>query len=198
MDVITIFVGSIREGRHGIKVANYLHRELKQRGKKVHFVDPMDYPGILKFSERFRFLKNPNEDTIKVQQMVDESDGFIAVTPEYNYSYSPVIKQTFDLFFNEFKFKPIGIVSYSQGQYGGVRAIENLKNLSVGLGMTPAPTYWSIPLVQNQFDESGNLKEEINKSNMEKMLREFDWYLAALKNHRKLDSSIIQKAVKLV
>jgi len=198
MEKISILLGSIRQGRQGIKVANYLARELQQRGKRVNLIDPLQFPGLLIFQERFRYLKDPNEDLVKVQQMLDESDGFVAVSPEYNYSYSPVLKQTIDYFFNEFKFKPMALVGYSGGPFGGARAIENMKTLSVALGMTPVPSFWSIPFVQNQFDDSGNLKEELHKKNMEKMLREFDWYLTALKNQRKLDPSIVPKAVKEV
>lgn len=195
---ISVLVGSIRTGRQGIKVANHVANQLKQRGHKVHLIDPLEYPSLLVFQERFRFQKDPKEDLVKVQQMLDESDGFIGVTPEYNYSYSPQIKQTMDIFFNEFKFKPMSIVGYSGGAFAGVRAIEQLKLAATALGCLPVDAYWALPTVQNQFDENGNLKEAYHQGNLDKVLRTFEWYVAALANHRKLDPSIVPKAVKEV
>jgi hypothetical protein len=52
--------------------------------------------------------------------------------------------------------------------------------------------------VQDRFDENGNIKEEFHQQNLDNMLKEFEWYTKALANHRKLDPSIVPKAVKLV
>ena len=112
MSVVSVLVGSIRTGRQGLKVANYVAKQLEKRGHKVHIIDPLVYPSLNQFQERFRFIQNPNEDLVQVQKMLDESDSFIGVTPEYNYAASPAILQTMDVFFNEFKFKPMGIVGY--------------------------------------------------------------------------------------
>ncbi len=75
----------------------------------------------------------------------------------------------------------------------GVRAIENLKATSVALGLTPVPTFAVLPAVQDQFDEKGELKNEYNQKAFESLYKEFEWYMAALANHRKADPSILPK-----
>jgi NAD(P)H-dependent FMN reductase len=190
MPTISVIVGSVRNGRHGIKVANHVARELGNRGHKVHLVDPVVYPNLQQFKERYRFLKNPPEDLVKVSKILAESDGFIGVTPEYNYSYSPTIKQIFDLYLNEWKLKPLASVGYSMGPFAGVRAIEQLKLVSSTLAV-PTNAYWAVPHVHTQFDEEGKLKDESHHKNLLNMLKEFEWYVTALANHRKADPSIV-------
>lgn len=48
----------------------------------MHLIDPAEYKGIQHFEERYRFLNNPNADLKKIHELLQESDGFIAVTPE--------------------------------------------------------------------------------------------------------------------
>lgn len=55
------------------------------------------------------------------------------------------------------------------------------------------PTYATLPTVHEQFDENGDLKNEFNKNSITILIREFEWYLAALANHRKLDPSVLPK-----
>jgi NAD(P)H-dependent FMN reductase len=123
MSIVSVLVGSTRVARQGVKVSNYVSEQLKKRGHTVHLIDPLKYPSLRLFEERFRYLKDPNEgknfselnltsskDLVQVQKLLDQSDAFIGVTPEHNYGASAAILQTMDVFFNEFKFKPMGIV----------------------------------------------------------------------------------------
>jgi NAD(P)H-dependent FMN reductase len=76
---------------------------------------------------------------------IEEADAFIFVTAEYDYSYPASLKNALEYLVHEWAYKPAGIVSYSIGAFGGVRAIQTLKNdllslKTVGLGeMVPIP-----------------------------------------------------------
>lgn len=85
------------------------------------------------------------------------------------------------------------MVGYSVGSFGGVRAIENLRATANVLGMTPVPTTAVLPKVQELFDEKGNLTNEHTKKSFESLVRDFEWYVQALANQRKLDPSILPK-----
>jgi NAD(P)H-dependent FMN reductase len=193
MAIISVLVGSVREGRQGIKVANYVRDQLKTRGHQVHFIDPLEYKSLLVFQDRYVWQKNPSAELTKVRDLLKESDGFFLVTPEYNYSYSPAIKQILDTFYlTEYRAKPFGLVSYSGGPHAGVRAIEQLKLAVTAIGGVPVAAYWGVPFLQNQFDEQGKLKDEALQKGFDHTIKEFEWYTAALANHRKLDPSILQ------
>jgi len=190
---ISVLVGSTRPGRQGLRVAQYVAKKLKERGHTVNFIDPLEYKGIQTFVDRYKNLKEPNADLVAIHNLFEKSDGFVAITPEYNYSYSSQIKTFLDVYLNEYKFKPLGMVSYSMGAFGGVRAIENLRQVANALGLSPVPTYAALPTVHTQFEENGDLKNDFNKQAFEALFREFEWYLAALANQRKLDPSILPK-----
>lgn len=98
-----------------------------------------------------------------------------------------------DTYFNEFKFKPIAMVGYSMGSFGGVRAIENLRSTANVLGMTPVPTTAVLPNVASQFDENGKLKDEMTHKNFDTLVRHFEWYMQAHTNQRALDPSVLPK-----
>lgn len=60
---------------------------------------------------------------------------------QYNYTYPSQMKNYLDTYFSEFKYKPCAIVGYSMGAFGGVRAIEALRQTVNVLGLTPGMHY---------------------------------------------------------
>lgn len=82
MAIISVLVGTARPQRQGIKLANYIAKKLESRGHKVHMIDPLEHKSLLSFDERYRYHPNPSEDLTKVQQKLDESEAFFAITPE--------------------------------------------------------------------------------------------------------------------
>jgi len=198
MAIISVLVGTVRSGRQGIKLANYVVNTLEKSGHTVHLIDPVVYPSLQSFTERYRYNNNPSQDLAKVSALLEASEGFVAVSPEYNYSYSPQFKMILDYFFNEFKFKPFALLSYSAGPFAGVRAIEQMRSVTNVLGGVPVPTTFGLPSIGSAFDEEGDLIDPKQVSKLESALKEFEWYTAALGNHRKVDSSILPRVERLV
>lgn len=66
---------------------------------------------------------------------VAKADGFIFITPEYNHSYSAALKNALDWVGTEWSDKPVGFVGYSITQFGGVRAVEHLRQIAPELGL---------------------------------------------------------------
>jgi len=52
---IALIVGSVRENRHGIKVARWMESELHSRNHTVYFIDPLELSWLL-FNE-FYYIK---------------------------------------------------------------------------------------------------------------------------------------------
>lgn len=82
MAVISVLVGSCRTGRQGIKLADYVVNKLKTRGHTVHLIDPVKYTSLQSFTERYRYNKDPNPELGVVSKLLEESEGFIAISPE--------------------------------------------------------------------------------------------------------------------
>ena len=89
--------------------------------------------------------------------LVDASDAFIFVTPEYNYGFNAALKNAIDYLFHEWNNKPAGIVSYG-GIAAGTRATQMLKQVLTALKIMPVPEAVNIPFVAQHLDEDKRFK----------------------------------------
>ncbi|KAI1214982.1 NADPH-dependent FMN reductase family protein [Annulohypoxylon truncatum] len=69
---------------------------------------------------------------------IKKHDGYVLVIPEYNYSVAGGTKNAIDYLMNEWKGKPVAIVSY--GTRGGTSASEQVKGALSGMGLRVAET----------------------------------------------------------
>ncbi|MGV8161906.1 MAG: NADPH-dependent FMN reductase [Candidatus Nanoarchaeia archaeon] len=180
----SVFLGSIRPGREGEKVANWITATLKQRGHRVHLIDPLKHQELLTMHTLNHYNPDPSKEMEKLHNWLLESDGFILVTPEYNHSFSGAIKNALDNFMPEYEKKPFGIVSYSIGPFGGIRANEALRVIVSELKGVPTPIPFMISSVQNLFDEKGELKDMTYNDRIKEFLEDYEWYLLSLKEAR--------------
>lgn len=183
---IVVIFGSVRKARQGIKAANFIVNSLKKRKHKVILVDPLNYklPFLDRTYGEYKKGKAP-KNLEKLAKLYKSADAFVIVTAEYNHISPPALTNLLDYFLKEYFFRPSGIVSYSAGGFGGVRAVVHLRDMLAELGMSSIPSSFSIPKIQNALDEKGKpLDEKLNK-NVKKFLDELEWYAKALKVARK-------------
>jgi NAD(P)H-dependent FMN reductase len=135
---IQVIVGTGREGRFSEKAADWLMGRL-QAGDDLdaELVDLRDYP--LSFYDQpvppaYGRREYP-PDVARWASKVDEADGYIVVTAEYNHGYPALLKNALDHAFPEFNRKPVAFVGY--GNVGGARAIEQLRLVAIELEMAP-------------------------------------------------------------
>ena len=74
-----------------------------------------------------------HEHTKAWSQKVASLQGFIFVTPQYNWGYPAALKNALDFLFKEWNGKPAGIVAY--GGHGGNKCAEQLRQVLTGLKM---------------------------------------------------------------
>jgi NAD(P)H-dependent FMN reductase len=139
MERIQVIMGSTRPNRFGEKPARWVMELLAARGDlDVELIDLRDYP--LPFFEQplspARSQREyPDDGIARWGRKVDEADGFVFVTPEYNHGYPASLKNAIDHLFPEWQRKPVAFVGY--GSVGGARAIEQLREVVVELEMAP-------------------------------------------------------------
>ncbi len=130
MTKIAIIVGSIREGRVGDQVADWVKKHGDEHGNAEYsIIDLKDYDMPL-FYKRFSEYtgEEPEYDKLKeLSEKTKEADGYIFITPEYNRSIVPSQKNFIDLYYEEFVNKSAGIVSY--GSALGGRAAEHMRSV---------------------------------------------------------------------
>jgi NAD(P)H-dependent FMN reductase/ribosomal protein S18 acetylase RimI-like enzyme len=77
-----------------------------------------------------------HEHTRRWSAIADAADGFIAVTPEYNYGMPATLKNALDYLGGEWAWKPIGFVSYGNTS-AGTRSVQHAKQVVTTLRMVP-------------------------------------------------------------
>lgn len=146
---IKILTGSNRPGRFNIQPAIWITNITKERKDiEVELLDlqEINLPLLdeLATPSMHQYTKQHTKDW---SAKINEADGFIFVTPEYNHSYSAILKNAIDYLFFEWNYKPVGFVSY--GTVGGARAIEHLIGATRDLKMYAVreqvmfPAYWN-------------------------------------------------------
>ena len=138
MNKIEVIIGSTRAGRFSERVAAWVVEYLSAHGSfDVEAVDLRDYP--LPFFDgtppALTQRDYPNQDVARLGSKLDEADGFVVLTPEYNHGYPAVLKNAMDHTFVEWRRKPITFVGW--GNVGGARAIEQLRQVAVEFEMAP-------------------------------------------------------------
>ncbi|HHY48380.1 MAG TPA: NAD(P)H-dependent oxidoreductase [Alphaproteobacteria bacterium] len=134
---IGVILGSIRPNRFGDKPAKWILEHAKSRGDiEVELVDLADYKLPLFDSPASDFwVPATNPEVIRWQNKLNEFDGYIVVTPEYNRSIPGALKNALDHAYKPFMRKAVGFVGY--GSVGGARAVEHLRNVFVELQAVP-------------------------------------------------------------
>jgi len=136
---LMIVVGSVRPGRIGLHVAEWVRKAAEADGRfEIDFADlaEINLPFMDEAAHpRLRQYTKPH--TIAWSERVDAADGFIFVTPEYNHSFSPALKNAMDFLSQEWWRKPLGFVSYG-GISAGTRGVTALESAIVGLGLVRA------------------------------------------------------------
>ena len=190
MTVISVIVGSTRQGRFSEKPAQWIFQRLKNRGGvDARLLDLRDFP--------MPFFDQPvppampgrpayeNEVVKKWTAEIARSDGFVFVTPEYNYGPSAVLKNALDWVYPEWNRKAAAFVSY--GSAMGARGIQQLRLTAIELQLAPirSSVYIPVATLWAHF-QGGDVDAGLTEleATAKTMLDDLLWWTAALKAAR--------------
>lgn len=186
-----VLIGSTRQGRVSDKMAKWVQTTAqKQAGEhEWTIVDLKDYD-LPMFDELLPPMANQRpelgENIQKYLATMNEADGFVIVTPEYNHGMPGVLKNAIDLLDYQLMKKPVAIASH--GVVGGARAAAHLKTIiNSNLGAVPMPGGLAITdKVAEIIDEKGVLADDFehNETSLNRLIETVVWYGDALKTAR--------------
>ena len=178
---IPVLLGSVRRDRMGPRAAMLVTRELERRGHVPHLVDPLELQ--LPLLDRM-YKEHPKgeapEPLERLAELYRNADGFLVVSGEYNHGIPPALKNLLDHFLEEYFWRPSGIVCYSAGGFGGVRAAMQLRMTLAELGMPSISSLLPIPRIAQAIDEEGTATDPITDRSAGRFLDEFLWHAKAL------------------
>lgn len=152
--VLTIIVASIRDGRQGRAVGDWVIAEAtKHDGFEVRDADLKVINLPLMTEPNHPRMKNyTQEKTWEWSRMIEDSDGIVFVMPEYNHSLSAPLANAIDYLSQEWGNKPALIVSYG-GVSGGHRAAQALRPRLNALGMITMPAQVALPFFTEHIED---------------------------------------------
>ena len=187
---ISVIVGSTRQGRFSEKPAQWILQQLQKRaGIEARLLDLRDFP--MPFFDQQATPAMPGRAPYKhevVQRWtaaIAQSDGFIFVTPEYNYGPSAVLKNAIDWVYPEWNRKAAAFVSY--GSAMGARSVQQLRETAIELQIAPVRSSVQIPVATLWAHFRGG---DVNKglaeleTQAQKMIDDLLWWTMALKKER--------------
>ena len=130
---IGIIIGSVREGRTGEAVAEWVYETAGKRtddGTTYELIDLKSFnvPVLSAATVPGAANKEYHDENVTAwSKAIDDCDAFIFVTPEYNHGVPGGLKNAYDSLGNEWLGKPVAFVSY--GAEGGVRAVEHWRSI---------------------------------------------------------------------
>jgi NAD(P)H-dependent FMN reductase len=189
MTTISVIVGSTRRGRFSEKPARWIVELVRRRNIQGRLLDLRDYP--MPFFDEVATPATPgrepypNELVARWTAEVASSDGFIFVTPEYNYGPPAVLKNALDWVYQEWNRKAAAFVSY--GSAMGARGVQQLRETAIELQLAPIRSSVHIPVATLLAHLRG---EDVAKglaeleSSAKAMIDDLLWWTLALKAAR--------------
>jgi chromate reductase, NAD(P)H dehydrogenase (quinone) len=167
---LLFFAGSIRNGSLNQKLAAYSHRLATEKGYGADMLSLAEYPLPI-YNADLQNADGIPENARKLKALFEGYAGIFIASPEYNASFSPLLKNTLDWIsrikdegeqpLQVFRTRVFAIGSASASMHGGVRGLITLRQvLAVGLGALVLGEQAPIPQANKAFDEAGEPRDE--------------------------------------
>jgi chromate reductase len=185
MTKILVFSGSIRNGSYNEKLAVLAATASRVQGAEVTHISLKDYEMPL-YNGDFENRSGVPDNAKKLCRLFNAQQGIFIACPEYNSSFTPLLKNTID-WVSRVKdgSKPFSKVfalgGASPGGFGGYRSMTQLRQcLEHGLDALVIPEMVSIRAANEAFGEDGALKDEKLVKTLERCIKALIYRAAAL------------------
>lgn len=165
---LLIFAGSTRTGSHNRKLANAAAEMARAAGAQVTVLDLAAHELPL-YNADIEARGTPAA-SLELKRILHAHPAWIVCSPEYNGSYTGLLKNTIDWVSSPIKTDPewqrgtkpfegkvVGLLSASPGVLGGVRGLAHLATLLRNLQCWVAPKQFALGQAANAFDPDGHL-----------------------------------------
>lgn len=171
---IVIVSSSSRENSITYRIAKFLHNYLEQStNHSIQLIDVREFALPL-LQQVFKSVDTTPNEWQPLSQIMFSADAFIIVSPEYNGSYTPALKNLFDHFPKQSR-KAFGIVTGSTGTMGGMRASQQMQLYVNALFGIASPHMLITPQADKKFNEKAELIDENFLKPIEIFINEFLW-----------------------
>ncbi|MEM8833628.1 MAG: NAD(P)H-dependent oxidoreductase [Pseudomonadota bacterium] len=188
---LLFFAGSARKDSVNKKLVKTASDIAQSMGATVTYVDLADYDMPI-FSEDIESENGLPENAKKLKQLFIEHDGFCIACPDYNSSFSPLLKNTLDWVSRReeadsgslvaYKDKTCALMAASPGGLGGLRGLRDTRDMLSSIGVFVIPNQLAVGGAYGKFDEAGNVTDDSEKEKITAVVEALVKTTNALKN----------------
>lgn len=175
---ILVFAGSTREGSLNRKLARLAAGILEKRGLDVTLLDLRDYPMPL-YDGDLEVTHGLPERAKAFKEALRAHDAFVIASPEYNGSFSGLLKNAIDWASRAepgerptqvFCGKTAALLATSPGPGAGKRGLHHLRELLSMIGVTVAPQEFALAKGGDAISADGKLVAPDDQARLDAVL----------------------------
>ena len=178
---ILVIPGSLRTGSLNAKLAAAAAYEFVQADVEVTRISLGDFPLPI-YDGDLQNKSGVPKNAINLKRMIGAHHGVLIVTPEYNSSVPPLVKNTIDWVTRVqdphetrgqvFRERAFAIAAASEGRLGGTRALAALRLILSACHATVIPNQLSLSFAGEAYDDMDRLKQPADVEALRALVRQ--------------------------
>ena len=164
---ILVIPGSLRTGSLNARLAATAAYELAQAGAEVTRISLADFPLPI-FDGDLQNKSGVPKNAVNLKRTIGVHHGVLIVTPEYNSSVPPLVKNTIDWVSRVqdahetrgqvFRDRAFAIAAASESRLGGTRSLAALRLILTACHATVIPNQLALSFAGQAYDDMDRLK----------------------------------------
>jgi NAD(P)H-dependent FMN reductase len=165
---ILVIPGSLRTGSLNARLAAAAAHQFAQAGAEVTRISLADFPLPI-YDGDLQSKSGVPKSAINLKRMIGAHHGVLIVTPEYNASVPPLVKNTIDWISrvhdaNEargqvFRGRAFAIAAASESRLGGTRSLAALRLILTACHALVIPNQLALSFAGQAYDDMDRLKQ---------------------------------------
>ncbi|RYX89297.1 MAG: NADPH-dependent oxidoreductase [Bradyrhizobiaceae bacterium] len=178
---ILVIPGSLRTGSLNAKLAAAAVDELVRADAEVTRISLGDFPLPI-YDGDLEASSGVPKQALNLKRMIGSHHGVLIVTPEYNSSLPPLVKNSIDWVSRVtdgqepkgqvFRGRAFAIAAASNGRLGGTRCLEALRLVLSACRALVIPNQLALSHADDAYDEMDRLKHAADIAAMQSMVRQ--------------------------
>ena len=178
---ILVIPGSLRTSSLNVRLAAAAAREIALAGAEVTRISLADFPLPI-YDGDLQTKSGVPKNAVNLKRMIGAHHGVLIVTPEYNSSVPPLVKNTIDWLSRVqdahetrgqvFRERVFAIAAASESRLGGTRSLAALRLILAACHATVIPNQLALSFAGEAYDDMDRLKHPADIETMAALVRQ--------------------------
>jgi chromate reductase, NAD(P)H dehydrogenase (quinone) len=178
---ILVIPGSLRTGSLNAKLAAVAAYQIAQAGAEVTRISLADFPLPI-YDGDLQTRSGVPKNAVNLKRMIGVHHGVLIVTPEYNASVPPLVKNTIDWVSRVqdpqetrgqvFRGRAFAVAAASQSRLGGTRSLAALRSILSACQALVIPNQLALSFAGGAYDDMDKLKHPADIEALDALVRQ--------------------------